>query len=197
MLPVLRIAEAELIAKPFPHFASVECLDVLSAENILRWLENDAPWRSFVDDFYEFEGVNLRDTRLPLTLNYLTKAPFLEVVRRDLEHVFGTSLGGCPGVAVQRLLPGRNIGVHTDFGSLHQTHRLILQLNRGWSIEQGGVLMLFDEECPDRVTDEHCLYLPEHRSAVGFAISETSYHAVSGVLAGERYSLCISFAHDG
>lgn len=195
-MPALDLADAELIHHPFPHFAAAECLDAESAEAILLWLETGAPWRVLRDDFYEFEGVNLRDTRLPLDLAYLVGDLFLDAVRRDLEQIFGTRLGGRAGVAAQRLVPGRDIGVHSDFGTECQTHRLLLQLNRGWSFGQGGILMLFEQERPERVTEEQCLYIPEHRSVVGFAISERSYHAVSRVQSGDRYTLCVSFAAD-
>jgi hypothetical protein len=191
------LTRAEPSELPFPHFVCAGCIDVGTAERLLCWLEGDAPWRVFSDDFYEFDGVNLRDADLGDGLGVLVSDSFLDGVRRELERVFAARLGQRAGIAAQRLLPGRDIGVHTDFGPQGQTHRLVLQLNRGWAVDQGGLLMLFDEERPERLTDRHCLYSPEHRSAVGFQISERSYHAVSRVRAGARYSLCISFSdHD-
>lgn len=195
-MPVLDLAGAQRTEQPFPHFACAGSLDVAMAEPLLRWLEDDAPWRVFTDDFYEFEGVNLRDTELTADLKVLVGDAFLDGVRRDFERIFDTRLGPRAGVAVQRMLPGRDIGVHTDFGPERQTHRLVVQLNRGWTLAQGGLLVLLDEARPERITDRHCLYLPEHRSIVGFEISERSYHMVTRVREGARYSLCISFSGD-
>jgi hypothetical protein len=193
----LDLAGAEHSDTPFPHFVCGDALDDPAADQLLRWLEDGAPWRTFADSFYEFEGVNLRDTELPVALRPLIGDVFLDGVRGELERIFGARLGPRAGVATQRLLPGRDIGVHTDFGPEGQTHRVVIQLNRGWELAQGGLLMLLDEERPERLTDRHCMYLPAHRSAVGFQISERSFHAVTRVRSGARYSLCISFAsHD-
>jgi hypothetical protein len=195
-MSTLDLNDAKLIEKPFPHFSSAECLDTVTADTMLRWFENGAPWHRFKDDFYDFEGVNLHDAQLPSELSFLIEEPFLNALRRDFERIFETHLGARAGVAAQRMLAGRDIGVHSDFGPERQTHRLVLQLNRGWTIAQGGILMLFDEEQPERITDQHCFYLPIHRSAVGFAISAGSYHAVSRVREGVRYTLGISFYGD-
>lgn len=196
MVPTLDLADATLIHKPFCHFAAADCLDEATADRLLRWFESEAPWRGYRDEFYDFDGVSLHNVQLPAELAFLVEQPMLDRLRQDLEAIFDTRLAPRVGVAGQCLRPGRDIGVHSDFGPHCQSHRIVLQLNRGWSFAQGGILMLLDTDQPTELTDDHCLYVPEHRSVVGFAISERSYHAVTRVVDGDRYSLCFSFSAD-
>src|SRR5262245_59064633 len=123
--PRIELSDAELVERPFPHFVATDCLDPESAGALLAWLEHEAPWRMFADEFYEFEGLNFHDTRLPAEFAYLISDSFLSAVRADLERIFRTALGGRAGIAAQRMVPGRTIGVHTDFGPQRQTHRLV------------------------------------------------------------------------
>ncbi len=70
------------------------------------------------------------------------------------------------------------------------THRVLVQLNRGWRDDQGGFLMFFNSGDP---ADVHRVFSPTHDSVVGFAISEDSHHAVSTIHGGERFTLVFSF----
>ena len=67
---------------------------------------------------------------------------------------------------------------------------MLVQLNRGWREDQGGFLMFFNSHDP---SDVHRLFSPTHNSVVGFAISESSNHAVSTTHGGERFTLVFSF----
>jgi hypothetical protein len=66
----------------------------------------------------------------------------------------------------------------------------LIQLNRGWDEANGGLLMLFrgpEVEALDQIVP------PTSRSAFGFEISNSSFHAVSQVHQGDRYTLVFSF----
>ena len=91
---------------------------------------------------------------------------------------------------VHKLVPGQRIRIHNDFIPGEETHRLLIQLNRGWHDDQGGFLMLFNSADP---SDVHRVLSPSHDSVVGFAISESSNHAVSTIHGGERFTLVFSF----
>ena len=82
--------------------------------------------------------------------------------------------------------------IHNDFIEEGESHRILIQLNRGWLDEQGGLLMLFGSSSPG---DVQRVIRPLHRSAFGFSISDCSYHAVSTIAEGERYTLVYSFGH--
>ena len=71
-----------------------------------------------------------------------------------------------------------------------ETYRLLVQLNRGWHDEQGGMLMLFSSASPD---DVRRIIRPLHGSAFAFRITPQSFHAVSTVRSGERFTLVYSF----
>lgn len=180
---------------PFRHFSVAGCLDIGISDLLLAWLENGANWQPLSDEFYNFYGVNLRTTPPPASLSPLTDDAVLAKVHGQMEKLMDAELGMYIGVAAQKMTPGCHIGVHTDFGSENQTHRLVIQLNRGWNQENGGILMMFDEESPVDISGKHRYYLPRHRMGVGFQISARSFHAVSPIVTGERYTLCLSFSN--
>ena len=94
-------------------------------------------------------------------------------------------------VNAHRLTPGQVIRVHNDYIAGAETHRLLIQLNAGWATAQGGLLMLFEEE---DVASVRNVILPVHGSGFAFEISPRSFHAVSEIRNGERYTLVYTFA---
>jgi Rps23 Pro-64 3,4-dihydroxylase Tpa1-like proline 4-hydroxylase len=89
-----------------------------------------------------------------------------------------------------QIVDGQRIAIHNDFLGGEETHRLVLQLNRGWSENEGGMMMLFSDPGPESVCQ---ILRPLSRSAVGFEIGPNSYHAVSRVSCAVRYTLVYSF----
>ncbi|MEL0254191.1 MAG: 2OG-Fe(II) oxygenase, partial [Novosphingobium sp.] len=71
-----------------------------------------------------------------------------------------------------------------------ETHRLLVQFNRGWPFENGGLLMTFASE---RAEDLAEAFVPMHGSAFAFEISPRSFHAVSTIHNGERFTLVYTF----
>ena len=86
--------------------------------------------------------------------------------------------------------PGQRIRIHNDFIPGRETHRLLLQLNRDWSEDCGGMLLMFQRPQPDGISR---MIQPSSCSALGFAISPDSHHAVSTVHKGQRFTLVYSF----
>ncbi len=93
-------------------------------------------------------------------------------------------------VTVHKLVKSQRIRIHNDYIPGQETHRLLIQLNRGWTDEQGGMLMLFGSPRPE---DVRRIVSPIHGTSLGFAISSDSHHAVSAVYSGERHTLVYSF----
>jgi Rps23 Pro-64 3,4-dihydroxylase Tpa1-like proline 4-hydroxylase len=179
-----------MLLKPFPYFTAAEGFGDSLSRAILDWLETEAPWALVVTDFYEQHEFSLSDVSLPLHLAFLKGRPFVDDLRSRVERIFNVRLGEAVDCTVHKLVPGQRIRIHNDFIPGEATHRVLVQLNRGWRDDQGGFLMFFNSDDP---ADIHRVFSPTHDSVVGFAISEASHHAVSLVHGGERFTLVFSF----
>ena len=110
---------------------------------------------------------------------------------RDLiSELFNRRLRTIVDVTAHRLTKGQRIRIHNDYLEGGETHRLIVQVNRGWSAGDGGYLLFFGGGEPE---DLRVVLAPVSRQALIFEISRRSHHAVSQVTRGERYSIVYSF----
>jgi hypothetical protein len=100
-------------------------------------------------------------------------------------------------LTANRMTRTQEIRAHNDISTLPPafqfTHRLVLYLNHEYSQEYGGILRLTDTISPSRSAPAQKRILPMHRSAFGFEISESSYHAIEPVRKGTRYNLSFTF----
>ena len=190
---LFRLESPEVFIEPFPYLTAVEGLGEVNSSAFLEWLETEAPWNLVEKDFYEQYEFSLLDAPLPAHLKFLTERPFLRDLRVKVERLFGRRLSERIDCTAHKLVQGQTIRIHNDYIPGEETHRLLLQLNRGWRDAQGGYLMLFNSQDP---SDVHRVFLPANDSVVGFAISERSNHAVSTVHGGERFTIVFSFYDD-
>lgn len=190
---MLALGSLEVFDLPFPYFTADGIFGPDVSRAVLEWLEREPRWELTEADFYEQYEFNLLDVPPPRSLSFLTGEPFQDDLRNQLEQVFGERLTGRVDCTVHKLVSGQRIRVHNDFIPGSETHRLVIQLNRGWRQDHGGFLMLFNSA---DAADIHAVLAPVHDSVVGFAISEASYHAVSTVHSGQRYTLVYSFYRD-
>ena len=190
---LFRLASPVVLDDPFPYLTANGGLGEVNSSALLEWLENEAPWKLVEMDFYEQYEFSLLDAPLPRHLKFLAERTFLHDLREKVEGVFGTRLSQRIDCTVHKLVPGQTIRIHNDYILGEETHRLLLQLNRGWCDDHGGYLMLFNSEDP---SDVHRVLLPAHDSVLGFAISERSNHAVSTIHGGERFTIVFSFYDD-
>ncbi len=187
---IVNFSSAEVCSKPFRYFVSPQAFSERIALGLLSWLEADAPWRLVETDFYEQFEFSLLDEETPASLAFLRKRSFLESLRGRMESLFRTRLGERVDVTAHKLVPGQRIRIHNDYIEGGETHRLLVQLNRGWNESDGGFLMFFNSPEP---ADVHRVLRPTNNTSVGFAISPESNHAVSTVHGGERFTLVYSF----
>lgn len=187
---LLRLTGMQTRTEPFPYFVEREAFGQERSEAVLAWLERESAWQLIETDFYEQYEFSLHDVRPPGSAEFLVAPGFLEDLLRVVARAFGVDLEPRVNMTVHKLIPGQRIRIHNDYIPGRETHRVIVQLNRGWQPEQGGLLMLFNSPDP---SDVHRVLIPAHDSAVGFAISPKSHHAVSTTHAGERYTLVFSF----
>jgi Rps23 Pro-64 3,4-dihydroxylase Tpa1-like proline 4-hydroxylase len=182
---------ATISKTPFPHMRVPAILSAEFAASALNWLEREAPWRLRVEDFYEQEEFSLLNSQLGQGIAFLAEPSFVEEMRDVIRARF--ELDVAPSlieISAHRLTPGQTIRIHNDFIDGEETHRLLIQLNDGWVSEKGGLLMLFGSSTPESV---HSIVLPEHRTGFAFEISPRSFHAVSQIKHGERYTVVYSF----
>ena len=177
---------------PFEHFTGQVKLPS-DGDGLLDWLEADAPWELTTAEFYEQYEFSLLDVSLPPAVRCLASPETLTVLRCRMSECFRQPLSERVEVTAHKLVPDQTIRIHNDYIAGGESHRLLLQLNRGWEPANGGYLMFFGGPDPETVSE---VVEPINGSVQGFAISPTSYHAVSTVHGGERFTLVYSFHPD-
>jgi Rps23 Pro-64 3,4-dihydroxylase Tpa1-like proline 4-hydroxylase len=186
------IADSPITARsaPFPHAVAYRLLASSFAEQVLQWLEREAAWRLRVESFYEQYELNLHQAGLPAHLRDLVAGETIDLLAdRMLAPLTQDGLVLMEANA-HKLLPGQTVKIHNDYIDGAETHRVLIQLNRDWTDENGGLLMLFSGP---NATEVARIIRPINCSAMAFEISPTSFHAVSTILAGARHTLVYSF----
>lgn len=179
---------------PFSHAVCGRLLDVATAEAAIAWFETGAPWRLKEASFYEQYECNLHEAELPEPIAALVAPGFVrDLSRRMLGPISGEEFE-LTEVNAHKLVAGQTIRIHNDYIGGEETHRVLVQLNRGWDDANGGMLMLFSGP---RAEDVARIVRPTHASATSFEISPSSFHAVSTIHSGERFTLVYSFRRAG
>lgn len=191
---VLDLSPFAVFSEPFPYAVSPRAFNEEISLDILGWLETEAPWKLVETDFYEQYEFSFVDARTPERLMFLRDEEFLDALRTEVQMLMGVSLGGRVDATAHRLVPGQRIRIHNDYLPGGETHRLLIQLNRGWWEDDGGFLLFFNSPDP---ADVHKVLRPIHNSAVVFAISPDSNHAVTTIHGNERFTLVYSFYQRG
>jgi len=178
-------------ATPFPHAHLPDLLPQQIANATLDWFRKTAPWRLLVASFYEQYEFSLLGDPPPQGLERLTDGDFIAELASLLQAEFGErDRLDLVDIAAHKLVSGQIIRIHNDFIDTEESHRILIQLNEGWQIENGGLLMLFGSDDPE---DVQVVILPRHGSCFAFEISPTSHHAVSRIHKGDRYTLVYTF----
>ena len=179
---------------PFPYFTARASFDQGIVASLLTWFESTASWELVETDFYEQHELRCSREEFQTPLSPFVSQEQLEVIRKKAGWVFGRPFSTRVDWSVHKLLPGQRIRIHNDLSTFGETHRVVLHLNRGWTLSQGGLLMLFNG--PDALNVQRVL-MPLSCSMFGFEISEKSSHAVSLVFKGERFTIVYSlYAND-
>ena len=141
---------------PFPHVCIPQILRREEADRVLGWMQTRAPWMLRVESFYQqYEFSFLAIDPEPEIQGLLT-LPFTEIVRRTLTRTFAIEDElHLVDIGAHLLRPGQTIRIHNDYLDGEETHRLLIQLNSGWDVKQGGFLMLFADRNPEKSCKEH------------------------------------------
>ena len=158
-------------------------------EALLMWMKQHDGWRRSLTSFYDQYEMRFsaNDT--------LGIVPFINLnnIAKIIEHfkvVYVTDFHPFVTITAHILEEGQGIGIHSDASEdLGETHRLLIQLNHNWDLNNGGQLIFFTEKNKQAV---HHVIVPEFGSLITFECNESSYHAVSDIKSGKRYTLVIS-----
>ena len=180
-------------SQPFPCFTVAQVVSKELEQTLLEWFESEAPWGLSNMDFYEQYEFDFRDVDLPVNLKPLLFEETLSELRQNVGTLLGAALKSHIEITAHKLNRSQRIRIHNDARLGGETHRFLIQLNRGWNEANGGLLMLFRGPEVETLDD---VITPISRSAFGFEISTASYHAVSKVHHGDRYTLVFSFYAD-
>jgi hypothetical protein len=168
--------------KPFPFFyltsafseeqcAALECLFLQADE----WQHRDG-------DFYRCSLKDVTDKIPPM---------FQTEVLDRMREITGLPLVNRVLITAQRMLPGHVIGLHSDRPLLgYELARLVVQLNKQWQAEHGGVLELFSSS----ESAASFRLNPEYNAAFGFLLHAGSYHGVTEVTK-PRQTVVFNFWH--
>ena len=186
----LHLSLADLRSAPFPYALFHSVFSDPTHASLLTWLENAKSWKLAKTDFYQQYEFSVEHTPLPPTVQFLADSTFKSTLRTQIEELFNVQLTRQVSVLAHKLEPGQHIGIHNDLRYKGESHRFTVQLNRELVESDGGCFMLFNSA---DVQDPHRILRPVSNSALAFAISEKSYHAVSTQHVGIRFSLLFSF----
>ncbi len=187
------LSRASVERSPFAHMYTRQMLDLASQESLLSWFEQEAKWaQRSQPGFYDTLDTQVSQETLTPELRWLCGQQWVHGLRDVLSTKLQIPLGDRASVMAFKMIAGYRMGIHTDYGPLGQICRIFFHLNRGWDSRDGGWLMLFAEEKP---LDGRCqrIVLPESGGAFAFHVSERSFHAVSPVERGDRFTLSYSF----
>lgn len=182
------LGSCEVTTTPFRYATLTECFTPQIGEHVLEWFERDAPWTAKRTDFYEQYEFSCWDST-STAASYLTRRDVLYTIDTAMTGMFGFEFEPDISVVCHKLESGHRIGIHNDYLVGGESHRLTIQLNRGLTDTDGGFLMLFSSGDP---VDVHRVLRPQHLSALAFEISPSSFHAVSKVHGGVRYTVIYS-----
>ena len=183
--------------RPFPHLEAENSLDAALADALLTWFEENAHWQiKKLNGYTGYTDISLFPGDLPSELDLLLLPETFSHLRSCMGKFFAIDPEGYVRVTAHRLLAGASLRPHTDLAPLRFTHRLIVQLNRGWTRANGGLLCLADNErfCNEQKSPK--LITPTHNNAFAFEVSQRSFHSVTQVVKGERYTLSYTFYPD-
>lgn len=181
---------AGLVEDPYPHAVLEAALGGSEAGELLRWLSEDASWVVESNDLYtQYRCTNILDLifcdRVRIRSALMRLAGALEQtfdVRIDRRRV---------EVSAHKLVRGQYIGAHTDMPhGVTETHRAVISVASPTAPVVGGELTLLRSEHPSTaaVRIAHA-----QDRAVLMELSDRSFHAVTPVRSGSRYSLVTGY----
>jgi Rps23 Pro-64 3,4-dihydroxylase Tpa1-like proline 4-hydroxylase len=180
-----------VVKEPFPHMYMPRVLRSGDADRVLSWLQMKAPWTLRVERFYQQYEFSFFEIKPDAEIEVLLRSEFVELISAVLQR--GFEIQGkleLIDIGAHLLRPGQTIRIHNDYLNGDETHRFLIQLNAGWDVNHGGLLMLFGGATPESLRKTMA---PVHGSGFAFEISPDSFHAVSSITSGERFTVVYTY----
>ena len=176
---------------PFWHARSDGVLAPELASAMLNWLEQIDAWKSNDGGFYAAGETALSGRDCPAPLSPLLDEHGMKGLEDGAGRLFGTAVRRHGPVVAHRMTPGHGVGIHTDRPAPgEETHRVVVFLTRERALTTGGHFLLLEGPNPENAR----AILPlRNNTGIGFVLSGNSYHAVTIVGEGVRFSLVLSF----
>jgi hypothetical protein len=177
--------EVLAVESPFLHVLTAQVLSAAEEAQVLSTLEG-LEWKAWSSEFFR-----LRVSANSNQLDSLKALPALQAligkIHRALELHFRKSLSCEASFAVQMYDENATIGFHTD--ETAPDVRFILNLNRNWTLSDGGVWVLSNEP-----TLDGALFIPPlSNTGFAFAPDPNSFHALSRRCSSISYGVVMSF----
>ena len=189
---ILAFDEVVRKAEPYPHIVSPQFYTERFAERLLTWLEAEQDWRLKEGILFEQYELGFSHFTHCKEIQGLWDGAVLARLRDGVTRATGFPVSGRINIHAHKLVPGQFTNIHTD-QIPEETHRLVVQLNRGRADDSGGNLMLLTGPKP---ADMSIVFKQTSNSAVGFALGAESFHAVGRVRTGTRFTIIYTFLSD-
>jgi len=182
--------------QPWPHFHVGQVLSHEMADRLLTWLETTDLFLPRREEFYRSSAFHLSPQNVPDHLSDFVSTETLKALMNKVEQLFGINFHERFSVSANRYGPSQGTLIHTDYVDVARrdeyffTHRFLIYLNRDWQESNGGWLGLFNSA---NESDLAKTVAPANNTGIGLVISPRSYHAVSAVTRGNRYTLNFTF----
>lgn len=176
------------VDSPYPHCHIRDLLPDDVADSLLRTLEELDCWKLRQENFYTHYSIDLSSIDLSGEWRTICSRSFLYALRTRMSQWFDSEFSEEVCVWAHKLTVGNGIGIHND--NTPNEFRLVLQLNRGWDAAKGGFSLMLQGPSPYVVER---VYPPVSNTAIAFETDRRSYHAVTEVMSGERYSIVFVF----
>ena len=177
------------VTSPYRHVRMYPILEPALAQRALSWLCRTGAWARQAGAFFRHDTFALTPEVVPPGIEEIVSPNTLGPLRALLQSRFGAEVQPFAHVEAHRSTARDDIGLHTDADV--SEIRLMLNLNARWAPGQGGVLQLQDR--PGGPACRRVGYRPLHNSATAFRTAPDSYHRVSPMQEGERYTLLYRF----
>ena len=189
---VIDFGRVERKSAPYQHIVSPQFYSERFAETLLTWLESGADWR--LKETILFEQYELGFSRFKhcAEIAGLWDGAVLARMRDQVSRAFAVPVSGRINISAHKLLPGQFGSIHTD-NEPGETHRLVVQLNRGRAGDSGGNLVLLSGPTPSHMA---VVFKQVSNSAIGFGLGAASHHAISRVRTGTRFTVIYTFLSD-
>ncbi len=189
---VLAFENVERRTDPYLHVVSPRFYTEPFAQTLLGWLETKSNWALNESMRYEQYELGFSHFTHCKEIQGLWDGGVLARIRDGVTRAIGFPVSSRINVSAHKMFPGQQTYIHTDKVP-HETHRIVVTLNRGRPADSGGNLVLLSGSKP---ADMAVVFKQISNSAVCFGLDSKSYHAVSRVRAETRFTIIYTFLSD-